>query len=149
MPSMLLTWIIFFSVLGSLGATGAAAMMLFFPDGVRKVLIPCLVSYATGTLLAAAFLGMIPAGLKQAPPVAVTGTVLAGFVLFFILEKVVLWRPSGWPRPVRLLPGCDGSPYARSSTQSCCRRRQLPVFPSQRLRRERAFANPRSSKRPA
>jgi zinc and cadmium transporter len=35
---------------------------------------------------------MIPAGLKLAPAFAVTSTVLAGMVLFFVLEKLVLWR---------------------------------------------------------
>lgn len=88
----MLSWIIGFSVLGSIGAIAGAALFLLFPEGVRKLLIPCLISYATGTLLGAAFLGMIPAGLKQAPAVAVTATVLAGMVLFFMLEKLVLWR---------------------------------------------------------
>jgi zinc and cadmium transporter len=89
---MLLIWIIGFSILGSVGAISIAAILLYFPDKIRTVIIPCLISYATGTLLGAAFLGMIPAGLKIAPPITVTTTVLAGIVLFFILEKLVLWR---------------------------------------------------------
>jgi len=88
----MLLWIIGFSLLGSLGAVAGAALMLLFPDGIRRTLVPCLISYATGTLLGAAFLGMIPAGLKQAPAVAVMATVLGGMVLFFVLEKLVLWR---------------------------------------------------------
>ena len=88
----MLLWIVGFSVLGSIGAVAGAALFLFFPEGIRKVLVPCLVSYATGTLLGAAFLGMIPAGLKLAPAFTVTATVLAGIVLFFVLEKLVLWR---------------------------------------------------------
>lgn len=88
----MLAWIIGFSILGSLVATAVAGIFLLFPEGVRRVLVPCLVSYATGTLLGAAFLGMIPAGLAKAPAVNVTGTVLAGIVLFFVLEKLVLWR---------------------------------------------------------
>ncbi len=90
--SDLLPWIVIFSLLGSIGALAGAALMLAFPAGVRRVLVPCFVSYATGTLLAAALLGMIPAALEHAPAVTVTASVLAGFVLFFILEKVVLWR---------------------------------------------------------
>ena len=78
--------------MGSIGAIAGAALLLFFPEGIRKVLVPCLVSYAAGTLLGAAFLGMIPAGLKHAPAFAITATVLAGMVLFFVLEKLVLWR---------------------------------------------------------
>jgi zinc and cadmium transporter len=88
----MLLWIIGFSILGSIGAVAGAALFLLFPDGIRRTLVPCLVSYATGTLLGAAFLGMIPAGLKQAPAAAVSATVLAGMVLFFVLEKLVLWR---------------------------------------------------------
>lgn len=89
---MTLTWIIVFSLLGSVGAVAGAGLMLLFAEGVRKVLVPNLVSYATGTLLGAAFLGMIPAGLKGAPAINITATVLAGMVLFFMLEKAVLWR---------------------------------------------------------
>lgn len=89
---MLIGWIIVFSILGSIASVGAAALMLLFPAAIRRQLVPCLISYATGTLLGAAFLGMIPAGLAIAPAIEITGTVLAGMVLFFMLEKLVLWR---------------------------------------------------------
>ena len=89
---MLLSWIIGFSVLGSVGAIAGAALLLAFPDTVRKRLVPYLVSYATGTLLGAAFLGMIPAGLRLAPDRVVLGSVLLGILLFFLLEKLVIWR---------------------------------------------------------
>lgn len=88
----MLLWIIGFSLLGSVGAVAGAALFLLFPEGLRKVLVPCLISYAAGTLLGAAFLGMIPAGLKLAPAFAVTSMVLVGMVLFFVLEKLLLWR---------------------------------------------------------
>ncbi|ABK99569.1 zinc/iron permease [Pelobacter propionicus DSM 2379] len=68
------------------------ALLLLFPRHVIKNLIPCFLSYAIGTLLGAAFLGMIPAGLCQAPAPTVLCTVLAGIIMFFILEKIVLWR---------------------------------------------------------
>ena len=48
---------IFFALLGSAGALLGAALLLAFPDPVRNRLLPCLVAYATGTLLGAAFLG--------------------------------------------------------------------------------------------
>jgi zinc and cadmium transporter len=67
----MLPWIVAFSLLGSIGAIAGAALLLFFPDGVRKAFVPSLISYATGTLLGAAFLGMIPAALKQAPATSV------------------------------------------------------------------------------
>lgn len=87
-----LAWILGFSALGSLGAVGGAALVLLFPQKARARLVPPLVAYATGTLLGAAFLGMLPAALGRADARAVTGTTLAGLVLFFVLEKLVLWR---------------------------------------------------------
>jgi zinc and cadmium transporter len=89
---MLLGWIIAFSILGSVGAIAGAALLLLFPEGTRRTLLPSLLSYATGTLLGAAFLGMIPHALQQATSIAISTTVLAGIVLFFVLEKVVIWR---------------------------------------------------------
>jgi len=88
----LMWWILGFSALGSFGAIGGSALLLLAPDRVRRALVSSLVGYAAGALLAAAFLGMIPAGLAQAPANAVTATVLGGMVLFFVLEKLVLWR---------------------------------------------------------
>ena len=89
---MLLGWIMVFSILGSVGSIAGAALLLLFPEGTRGTLMPCLLSYATGTLLGAAFLGMIPHGLQQATALEVSGTVLAGIVLFFVLEKLIIWR---------------------------------------------------------
>ena len=51
-------WIIGFSLLGSLGAIAGSGLLLVFPQSIRRTLVPALVSYATGTLLAAAFLGI-------------------------------------------------------------------------------------------
>lgn len=89
---MLLLWILSFSLLGSVGAVVGAALLLILPAVARGKVVPYLISYATGTLLGAAFLGMIPAGLEWAPIRDVLASVLAGIVLFFVLEKLVLWR---------------------------------------------------------
>jgi len=89
---MLLAWILGCSILGSVGAIAGAGLLLAFPDAVRDKFVPYLISYATGTLLAAAFLGMIPAGLETAPAQRVLAAVLLGLVMFFILEKLVIWR---------------------------------------------------------
>ncbi|KPJ98211.1 MAG: ZIP zinc transporter [Nitrospira bacterium SG8_35_4] len=84
--------ILFFSVLGSIGSVAGAALLLLFPERVRKTLVPCLISYATGTLLGAAFLGMIPHALEYIEPFRILAAVLAGIILFFLLEKLVIWR---------------------------------------------------------
>jgi zinc and cadmium transporter len=85
-------WAFVFGLLGSVGAILGAALLLGFHDPVRNRLLPCLISYAAGALLGAAFLGMIPKALEEAPPLATTGTVLAGIVIFFLLEKLLIWR---------------------------------------------------------
>ncbi len=74
----MLSWIIIFSIIGSIGTVAGAALFLLFPNGICKILVLYLVSYATGTLLGAAFLGMIPVGLAQAPATMVMATVLTG-----------------------------------------------------------------------
>lgn len=47
----MLVWIISFSLLGSVGSIAGAALFLLFPQGIRNLLIPCLISYETGTML--------------------------------------------------------------------------------------------------
>ncbi len=85
-------WIVPFALLGSLGAIAGAALLLLLPARLRQRLVSALVGYATGALLAAAFLGMIPAALAEAPAQTVMTSILAGLLLFFVLEKLVLWR---------------------------------------------------------
>ena len=52
-----------------------------------------MVSYAIGALLGAVFLNILPEAISLTPNVAIlSGTVLFGILLFFILEKLVLWR---------------------------------------------------------
>jgi zinc and cadmium transporter len=88
----ILSLIIIFSLLGSAGAVGGAALLLVFPERVRKTLVPSLISYATGTLLGAAFLGMIPYAIEHTQASSILATILIGIVLFFLLEKLVIWR---------------------------------------------------------
>jgi zinc and cadmium transporter len=85
--------IIIFCLLGSVFSLGLASVFLFFPEGIRRRLLPALISYAAGTLLGAAFLGMIPEALgSKTDPESILLSVLAGIVAFLILEKLVLWR---------------------------------------------------------
>lgn len=95
----MLSLILLFSLLGSIGALLLSGLLLIFPESIRYRLVPDLVSYATGTLLGAAFLGMIPTGLEQAPAFQFSATLLGGIVLFFLLEKLVLWRHSHDEQP--------------------------------------------------
>jgi zinc and cadmium transporter len=84
----------FTALSGALSAL-AAGLFLTLGDARRAAVLPHLVSFATGTLLAAAFLGLIPHALDGA---GAGGThkvglaLLLGILLFFVLEKFVLWR---------------------------------------------------------
>lgn len=91
----LLTWIIIFSLLGGVLSVLVAASFLLLPAHVRKTLVPHLVSFAIGSLLGAAFLGLLPHALTG-PGVEdfhkIFLAVLLGLLTFFLLEKLVLWR---------------------------------------------------------
>jgi len=73
-----------------LSVLGAA--VLAFNSHARNY-IGAMVSYAIGALLGAAFLDVLPEAIKLSNNVTMlSGTVLFGILLFFILEKLVLWR---------------------------------------------------------
>jgi zinc and cadmium transporter len=91
----LLVWIILFTLLGGVLSVLAAALFLLLPEPARIRALQPMVSFAIGALLGAAFLAILPHAL-QAPGVqdahVITGTVLLGLLVFFLLEKLVLWR---------------------------------------------------------
>jgi zinc and cadmium transporter len=80
------------SLLGSLGGLFLAALLLLFHERVRVRLVPWLVSYAVGVLLGVSLLDLLPMALTTLVAQRVFGTLLAGILTFFVLEKLVLWR---------------------------------------------------------
>jgi zinc and cadmium transporter len=80
------------SLLGGLGGLAIASSVLLFTDNARKKLVPWLISYAVGALLGIAMLGLLPSALDSLPAQHVFTALLLGILLFFILEKLVLWR---------------------------------------------------------
>ena len=80
------------SILGSLGGLLCAALLLLLPASTRSRLVPGLVSYAVGALLGVSLMALLPEALTTAPAPRVFGTLLAGILGFFVLEKLVLWR---------------------------------------------------------
>ena len=80
------------SLLGGLGGLSVASSVLLFSDGARAKLVPWLISYAVGALLGIAMLGLLPSALAVLPVQRVFATLLGGILLFFVLEKLVLWR---------------------------------------------------------
>jgi zinc and cadmium transporter len=85
-----LTWILLSSLLGgTLSVLGAALVAL----NVSKVRVPMFISYAIGAMLGAVFLDILPEAIKAAGnPLSMTATMLFGILLFFALEKLVIWR---------------------------------------------------------
>ena len=83
-----LAQIVLASLAGGVLATIAAAGTL----ALHSSWISRLVSFAVGALLGAVFLELLPHALTEASPQQVMGTVLAGLLGFFLLEKLVLWR---------------------------------------------------------
>ena len=80
------------SLIGSCGGLLVASSLLLFHHDARTRLVPWLVSFAVGALLGVALLALLPEALQELPAGAVFGTLLAGILTFFILEKLVLLR---------------------------------------------------------
>jgi zinc and cadmium transporter len=80
------------SLLGGLGGLLVASGILLINDSRRAQLIPWLVSYAVGALLGVSMLAILPEALEHLSPERVLGTLLGGILIFFVLEKLVLWR---------------------------------------------------------
>jgi zinc and cadmium transporter len=89
---MNLLLIIFFTLLGSICSVGLAGSLLLFKGRRLLSVTSVLVPYAIGTLLGAAFFGMIPHALLRLASTSVLPTVLLGIILFYVLEKFALWR---------------------------------------------------------
>jgi zinc and cadmium transporter len=92
-----LALILVFTALGGILSVICAGIFLLLPDGPRGRLLPHLVSFATGALLGAALLALVPEALENVGPHGAHGVglaLVAGIVVFFVLEKLVLWRHS-------------------------------------------------------
>lgn len=79
-------------LLSGAGSILLAAGILKLKKEKLHIITPLLVSFAGGTLLGAAFLGMLPKSvnlLSGKMPFVLT---LLGLMFFFILEKIILWH---------------------------------------------------------
>ncbi len=86
----ILTYIVGFTFIGGLLSVSLAAL---FALNLRTAWVPMLVSYAIGAMLGAVFLEILPHAFSLAGSVEkVSATLLLGLLLFFVLEKLVIWR---------------------------------------------------------
>ncbi len=75
---------------GSLLSLLLAAVLAF---SARPSWVPILVSYAIGALLGASLLEVLPEAVQMGGDIeTVAKALLGGILLFFLLEKLVLWR---------------------------------------------------------
>ena len=90
-----LSWIILFTGLGGVLSALAASVFLLMSAPRRAAWLPHLISFATGALLGAALLKLLPNAIQA---VGLSNVHLVGFALvagifaFFVLEKLVIWR---------------------------------------------------------
>jgi zinc and cadmium transporter len=90
-----LLWIVLCTLVSGVLSVLAAGIFLALPSRAREGALPHLVSFATGALLGAALLALIPhavegAGIENVHEVGIA--LIAGIALFFVLEKFLLWR---------------------------------------------------------
>ncbi len=91
---MLLASIVVFSALGGLASAALAVVFLWIPEPRAARLLPHFVSFATGALLGAALLALLPEAIERAGvggAHALGLTLIGGLGVFFVIEKLVLW----------------------------------------------------------
>jgi zinc and cadmium transporter len=91
----LLLLIIAFTALGGVLSVLAASLFLLLPEKKRSKVLPHGVSFAIGALLAVAFWGLIPHAFEQVERSEfqhLSGAIMLGLLLFFVLEKLLIWR---------------------------------------------------------
>lgn len=90
-----LLWIVLFTFFAGIASVLASSIFLFLPLNIRAKMLGPLISLAIGTLLGATFLGLLPQAFTSPHidgPQEIAATILIGLLVFFLLEKLVLWR---------------------------------------------------------
>ncbi len=82
-------------IAGSVGSVALAGLLLLLRNERLQKISTWLSYLAGGTLLGAAFIGMIPNAVKLLDVNIVLYFVLGGIMFFFLLEKIILWRTCG------------------------------------------------------
>lgn len=92
MPLLLL--IVLCAAFGGIASAAFAIVFLWVPEERSARILPHFVSFATGALLGAALLALLPEAMEGAGAAgahAIGVALVLGFGVFFIIEKLVLW----------------------------------------------------------
>jgi zinc and cadmium transporter len=90
----LLLWIIVCAAFGGIASAAFAVVFLWIPPARSARILPHFISFATGALLGAALLALLPEAIEGAGPTgahAIGLALVVGLGVFFIIEKLVLW----------------------------------------------------------
>jgi len=90
------------------GVSLSGAGLLALGDKRLKPLLFAMVAFAAGALIAASLFHLLPEAFDQAGPTVAGLTVVAGFVSFFFLERLLHWRHCHKGH-------CDAHPYTALS----------------------------------
>ena len=92
MPLLLL--ILLAAAFGGIASAAFAGVFLWLREERSVRILPHFISFATGALLGAALLALLPEAISQAGPQGAHGigvTLVVGLAVFFVIEKLVLW----------------------------------------------------------
>jgi zinc and cadmium transporter len=90
----LLPTIIACAAFGGIASAAFAIVFLWVPEERSALILPHFISFATGALLGAALLALLPEAMQGAGTAGAHGiglTLIAGLGVFFVIEKLVLW----------------------------------------------------------
>jgi zinc and cadmium transporter len=90
----LLLTILVCAAFGGIASAAFAVVFLWVPEARGARILPHFVSFATGALLGAALLALLPEAIEGAGPGhahALGATLVVGLAVFFVIEKLVLW----------------------------------------------------------
>lgn len=90
----LLLWIVVFAAFGGVASAAFAIVFLWISEERSARILPHFVSFATGALLGAALLALLPEAVEGAGTAGahrIGFTLVLGLGVFFIIEKLVLW----------------------------------------------------------
>jgi zinc and cadmium transporter len=86
-----LLWIIAATMVDGLVSLVGAVTLVLKKETLNKLLM-VLVAFSTGALLGGAFFHLMPEALEAMKPPVAFGYLLAGFILFFLIEKLLHWH---------------------------------------------------------